>query len=202
MGSADDSGGDFTGNQTWNLDQGTSVFQSAGFGLSQLLMGFTPDMSGGIGSPGGFAGAGAGGGYGGGGFAGAAGGPFSGMSQAPNSTLDAILAIISRSNQRNIGQNLGMGLLHMLTSDLSGMGPLGAIFGALLNFGGNAFLNKEPKLPIREGALDTRVINFKDAGFSYRAVEDSSELAYSRQRRLEWQNSSSFRAANAFAAGG
>jgi hypothetical protein len=67
-------------------------------------------------------------------------------------------------------------------------GPLGTLAGGLIQFGGNMLLNQEQKLPIRDGALETRVINLPEMPLQYNAVRDRGELSYSKRRNQEWES--------------
>lgn len=126
--------------------------------------------------------------------AGGGGGPFGGMSQGSDSTLMALLSILGRSNPKNIGRNMITGLLGMVTQDLSGLGPGGAIAGALLNFGANTLLNKDQALPTRDkNPVDVRLVEDLTKGIDYVAVRDKDELLFARaqaQRFDQWSMAS------------
>lgn len=104
----------------------------------------------------------------------------------------AAQALSSSNSIKELGDNLaraGVNFLAQMANQMIG-GPMGTLLGGLIQFGGNMLLNKEEGLPIRDGALETRIVNFKEMNLQYAAVRDRGELAYSRRRREEWASAS------------
>jgi hypothetical protein len=100
-------------------------------------------------------------------------------------------ALASSSSFRELGENAtqAMGsILNQLGSNLAGGGPFGGLVGGLFQFGWNMLTGDgEPKLPIRDNALDTRIINFSDLVMDLASVRDRSELSFQRSRRERWR---------------
>jgi hypothetical protein len=100
----------------------------------------------------------------------------------------AAQALSSSNSIKELGDNLmraGVNFMAQMANQMLG-GPLGTLAGGLIQFGGNMLLNQEQKLPIRDGALETRVVNLKEMGLQYAGIRDRGELAYSRRRREDW----------------
>jgi chemotaxis protein histidine kinase CheA len=104
----------------------------------------------------------------------------------------AAQALSSSNSMKELGDNLaraGVNFLAQMANQMVG-GPMGTLLGGLIQFGGNLLLNKESPLPIRDGALETRIVNFHEMNLQYAGVRDRGELAYSRKRREEWSSAS------------
>jgi hypothetical protein len=100
----------------------------------------------------------------------------------------AAQALSSSNSIKELGDNLaraGVNFMAQMANQMLG-GPIGTLAGGIIQFAGNMLLNKEPTLPVRDGALDVRVINLKEMGLQYAGVRDRGELAFSRKRREEW----------------
>jgi len=100
----------------------------------------------------------------------------------------AAQALSSSNSMKELADNLaraGVNFLAQMANQMVG-GPMGTLLGGLIQFGGNLLLNPEQSLPIRDGALETRVINLNEMNLQFAAVRDRGELAYSRKRREEW----------------
>lgn len=65
-------------------------------------------------------------------------------------------------------------------------GPLGTLAGGLVQFAGNLLFNKEQPLPVHDGALDVRIINWQDDQRDLAAVRDASQLAARVSRRRDF----------------
>lgn len=100
----------------------------------------------------------------------------------------AAQALASSNSIKELGDNLaraGVQWISQMAQNMIG-GPLGTLLGGVVQFAGNVLLNREQQLPIKDGALETRVVNLNEMNLQYSAVRDRGEMAFSRHRREEW----------------
>jgi hypothetical protein len=97
-------------------------------------------------------------------------------------------SLASANSFKQLTANLEAAGVQFLAQTAQSMvpGPFGALLGGLIQFGGNLLLNREQKLPIKDGAMETRIINLKEMGLMFSAVRDRGEMAFSRQRAELW----------------
>ena len=97
-------------------------------------------------------------------------------------------ALAASHNFTELGQNLinAAGQIMRLTVTNAMPGPLGQILGGGVQFLFNMLTYREQALPVRDNAVDVRVINFSDLYLDLAAVRDRSELSFSRQRQQTW----------------
>jgi hypothetical protein len=93
-------------------------------------------------------------------------------------------ALASAGSIEDFTEAMAKGLARMLGQQIqAGIGGFpGGIIAGGLQFLVNRMFTRDQELPIREGALDTRVINFSDLYLDYTAVRDRSELSASKSR--------------------
>lgn len=102
--------------------------------------------------------------------------------------LNQVLA--SSGSLKELGQNALQALPQFANQAITGMMPGlgGQLMGGLAAFGLNwaLGLGGDESLPIRDNALDVRVINFSDSYTDYAAVRDRSELSYRQSYMDGW----------------
>jgi hypothetical protein len=81
---------------------------------------------------------------------------------------------------QNLIQAGGQFLSQMATQMIPG--PFGTLLGGGIQFAFN-MLGADKALPIKNGAMEVRVVNFSDLYLDMTAIRDRSELAYSKERR-------------------
>jgi hypothetical protein len=97
-------------------------------------------------------------------------------------------ALRSSSSMKELTDNLIKGGISLVSQMAQQMipGPIGGLLGAGIQFVGNMLFHTEEPLPIKDNALEVRVINFSDMALDFVGIRDRSEIAYSRQRRQAW----------------
>ena len=65
-------------------------------------------------------------------------------------------------------------------NNVGGLG--GQLLGGLFQFGINALMNDEQKLPVKDDAMDVRIVEVVDNALDFAAVRDKSQLAFQRER--------------------
>jgi len=63
---------------------------------------------------------------------------------------------------------------------IGGLG--GMLLGGALQFAGNLLFNQEQKLPVKDDALDVRIVEVVENVFDFAAVRDRGQLAFQRDR--------------------
>lgn len=65
-------------------------------------------------------------------------------------------------------------------------GPFGNLLGAGAHFLWNMAFAREETLPVKDGALEVRVVNFSDLRLDFASIRDKSEISHSKRRREAW----------------
>lgn len=102
--------------------------------------------------------------------------------------------VLGQSNPGNLGGNLLQGL-----PGLIGQLTQNPLLGGLIQFGFNAFNQKDQALPVKNDAVQVFVTNPQDFGPEYSAVRDKDELLFAKTQRQRFGN---WTAAGAAARGG
>lgn len=97
-------------------------------------------------------------------------------------------ALAASHNFTELGQNLLQAAGQLLQQSVVQAipGPFGQLLGGGLQFLLNMLTYREQALPVRDNAVDVRVINFSDLYLDLAAVRDRSELSFSYQRQQTW----------------
>ena len=97
-------------------------------------------------------------------------------------------AVDGAARMQNLIRGLGQMGNRMIVEGMGGIGGylLGGLFGFGMNLLAANLFRKDQKLPIRDDAMDSRIINWDEAYINYAAVRDQSELSYSRRWRESW----------------
>lgn len=98
----------------------------------------------------------------------------------------ALAASHSFRELRENGINAIGGLLNQLGANLVGGGPFGTLVGGLFQFGWNLATSSEETLPIKDGAMETRIVNWSDGFLAFANVRDRSERSFNKRFRDEW----------------
>jgi hypothetical protein len=97
-------------------------------------------------------------------------------------------ALRSSSSLEQLTQNLiqaGGGILDQLATQML-PGQLGNLLGAGVHFLWNMAFAREETLPVKDGALEVRVVNFSDLRLDFASIRDKSEISHSKRRREAW----------------
>jgi hypothetical protein len=100
----------------------------------------------------------------------------------------AAQALRSSNSMKELSDNLlkaGVTWLSQFAENTIG-GQFGGLAGGLVQFAGNLLFNKDEPLPVHDGALDVRIINWQDDQRDLAAVRDSSQLAARVSRRRDF----------------
>lgn len=115
------------------------------------------------------------------------------MAQKKQEFIDSIAgmaagALAASHNFAELGQNLinAAGQIMRLAVTNAMPGPMGQILGGGVQFLFNLLTYREQALPVRDNAVDVRVINFSDLYLDLAAVRDRSELSFSYRRQQQW----------------